>query len=116
MAPSPRELSRRHAAVTEGVNSTSSRRGASRCVRQSLPRARGRWREAPDEVPGPVVGAGVPDGPFARLRDISRPAAYGYRAAVDIKTAGSDLLPAVKMNITLFQRFYLFYFSALVLS
>ena len=74
MAPSPRELSRRHAAVTEGVNSTSSRRGASRCVRQSLPRARGRWREAPDEVPGPVVGAGVPDGPFARLRDISWPA------------------------------------------
>ena len=54
--------------------STTRRRGASRCARQSLPRARGRWREAPDEVPGPVVEAGVPDGPFARLRDISRTA------------------------------------------
>ena len=74
MAPSPRELSRRHAAVTEGVNSTSSRRGASRCARQSLPRARGRWREAPDEVPGPVVGAGVPDGPFERICDSGRTA------------------------------------------
>ena len=61
MAPSPRELSRRHAAVTEGVNSTSSRRGASRCARV--------FRAIVC-----FVGAGVPDGPFARLRDISRPA------------------------------------------
>ena len=85
--------------MTEGVNSTSSRRGASRCARQSLPRARGRWREAPDEVPGPVVGAGVPDGQFARLRDISRPAhhprACAFRYAEREGEGNGGLAPPV---------------------